>query len=89
LGDGRAKAASQAAADAADSLRLAKPVATLGVGAKLLFAPQNASRAVATHATLEALIEVPTAVPTQHVVNLELDVVGLAVYVVNGLLVVD
>jgi hypothetical protein len=89
LGDGRAKAASQAAADAADSLRLAKPVATLGVGAKLLFASQNASRAVATHATLEALIEVPTAVPTQHVVNLELDVVGLAVYVVNGLLVVD
>lgn len=89
LGDGRAKAASQAAADAADSLRLAKPVATLGVGAKLLFAPQNASRAVAMHATLEALIEVPTAVPTQHVVNLELDVAGLAVYVVNGLLVVD
>ena len=88
LGDGRAKAASKAA-DAADSLRLAKPVATLGVGAKLLFAPQNASRAVAMHAMLEALVEVPTAVPTQHVVNLELDVVGLAVYVVNGLLVVD
>ena len=63
--------------------------ATLGVGAKLLFAPQNASRAVAMHAMLEALVEVPTAVPTQHVVNLELDVVGLAVYVVNGLLVVD